>query len=106
MANPPYDTPSQVQPIDGEVVVIGPGATGLSVTPEAARQTAARLTRAAEQADDGHVEQIDPDDAEALARWAERLGASVRAVRNAVLAVGGDREAVALRLGSARGAAD
>ena len=60
MANPPYDTPSQVQPIDGEVVVIGPGATGLSVTPEAARQTAARLTRAAEQADDGHVEQIDP----------------------------------------------
>ncbi len=106
MANPPYDTPSQVQPIDGEVVLIGPGATGLSVTPQAARQTAERLTRAAEQADEGHVEQIDPDDAEALARWSRRLGVAADAVRNAVLAVGGDSEAVALRLGTARGAAD
>jgi hypothetical protein len=106
MAKPPYDTPSQVQPIDGEVVLIGPGATGLSVTPEAARQTAERLTRAAGQADQGHVEQIDPDDDEALARWAQRLDAPPHAVRNAVLAVGGDSEAVALRLGSARGAAD
>ena len=51
-------------------------------------------------------ETIDLNDADALERWAERLGVDVDAVRNTVIAVGGDSEAVALRLGSARGAAD
>jgi hypothetical protein len=51
-------------------------------------------------------EDIDPNDADALERWAGRLGVDVDAVRNTVIAVSGDSEAVALRLGAARGAAD
>ena len=51
-------------------------------------------------------ERIDIDDPKALAAWAERLGVDPDAVRNAVIAVGPDSEAVALRLRSARGAAD
>lgn len=51
-------------------------------------------------------DQIDIDDPKALAAWAERLGVDADAVRNAVIAVGPDSDAVALRLKSARGAAD
>lgn len=51
-------------------------------------------------------ERIDIEDPKALAAWAERLGVDPDAVRNAVIAVGSDSEAVALRLRSARGAAD
>ena len=51
-------------------------------------------------------EPIDIDDPKALAAWAERLGVDQDAVRNAVIAVGPDSEALAMRLRSARGAAD
>jgi hypothetical protein len=51
-------------------------------------------------------ETIDADDPAALERWAQRLGVDTDAVRNAVIAVGPDSEAVTLRLRSARGAAD
>lgn len=101
-----YDEPSQVSPIEGEVAVHGPGSTGMSITPDAARETARRLEAAARRADQGHDEDIDIEDAASLTRWAERLGVSVSAVRHAVIAVGGGSEAVALRLKSARGAID
>ncbi|MET3666517.1 DUF3606 domain-containing protein [Caulobacter sp. 1776] len=106
MSREPFDQPSQVDPVEGEVAMRGPGATGVSMTPEAARQTGARLRDAADRAEQGHVETIDPDDASAVERWAKRLGVDAEAIRNTVLAVGGDSEAVALRLRSARGAAD
>ncbi|AYV49685.1 hypothetical protein CFHF_19970 [Caulobacter flavus] len=76
------------------------------MTPQAARETGSRLQSAADRAEAGHVEQIDLEDEAALGRWAERLGVDTDAVRNAVIAVGPDSEAVALRLTSARGAAD
>jgi hypothetical protein len=78
----------------------------MSITPSAARETARRLEAAAARAEEGHEENIDPEDAASLTRWAKRLGVSVEAVRNAVLAVGPTSDAVALRLKSARGAAD
>lgn len=106
MVQYPYDSPSQVNAVDGEVTVSGPGATSMSITPGAARDTARRLDAAAAKADHGHVERIDPDDPDALQRWADRLGVDTDAVRNAVISVGPDSEAVALRLRSARGAAD
>jgi hypothetical protein len=96
----PYNEPSQVDPVDGEVTLRGPGAAGLSMTPGAARETAARLTTAAARAEDGHLEQINLDDAAGLARWAERLGVEVEVVRAAVTAVGPDSEAVARRIAS------
>jgi hypothetical protein len=101
-----YDEPSQVTPIEGEVTVQGPGTTGMSITPDAARETARRLEAAARRADQGHDEDIDPQDAASLDRWATRLCVSVEAVRNAVLSVGPASEAVSLRLKSARGAPD
>jgi hypothetical protein len=51
-------------------------------------------------------EQTYLDDADALARWAERLCVDVEAVRNTVIAAGPSSDAVARRLRSARGAAD
>lgn len=106
MPRAPYDEPSTIRPVDGEVTVVGPGPVGVSITPQAARETARRLGQAADRAEDGHVERIDPDDVDAVATWAQRLGVSADAVRNAVIAVGGDSEAVAMRLVSARGAVD
>jgi len=94
----PFDEPSQVDPVDGEVTLRGPGAAGLSMTPGAARETAARLATAAARAEDGHVEQIDLDDADGVARWADRLGVDAEAIRAAVAAVGPGSEAVAQRL--------
>lgn len=102
----PFDEPSQVDPVDGEVTLRGPGAAGLSMTPGAARETAARLTTAAARAEDGHVEQIDLDDADGVGRWAERLGVAAEAVRAAVAAVGPDSEAVAQRLAAPTDDAD
>jgi len=101
-----YDEPSRVTPVEGEVAVQGPGSTAMSITPDAARETARRLAAAAMRAEDGHDEDIDPDDPTSLRRWADRLNVSVQAVRRAVIAVGGASDAVALRLKSARGAAD
>lgn len=105
MTRQPHAEPSCVEPIEGEVSIRGPGAVGVSLTPDAALKTATRLQDAASRAADGHVERIDVEDGDALKRWAERLGVDTDAVRNAVLAVGPDSEAVALRLNSARGAA-
>lgn len=102
----PFDEPSQVEPVDGEVTLRGPGAAGLSMTPGAARETAARLKTAAARAEDGHIEQIDLDNAADVARWANRLGVDVEAVRVAVAAVGPDSEAVAKRLAAPTGGGD
>ncbi|USQ95402.1 DUF3606 domain-containing protein [Caulobacter sp. RL271] len=106
MSREPFDQPSQVDPVEGEVSVRGPGATGVSLTPSAARETGDRLKDAAARAEDGHVEAIDLDDPASVRRWAKHLGVGEDALRNAVIAVGPDSEAVALRLTSARGAAD
>jgi len=43
MTGQPYDKPSQVAPIEGDVSVRGPGAVGVSLTPDAARETAGGL---------------------------------------------------------------
>jgi putative intracellular protease/amidase len=48
--NPAYDKPSRVYAVRGEVVLDGPDGVGLSMTPEAAAETARRLLRAAEEA--------------------------------------------------------
>lgn len=106
MTHPPFDQPSQVAPVEGEVSLQGPGPVGVSLTPRAARRTASRLEDAAARAEAGHVEMIDADDPKALARWAKRLDVTPDVVRNTILTVGPDSEAVALRLSSARGAAD
>ncbi|MDB5439131.1 MAG: hypothetical protein JWM33_1558 [Caulobacteraceae bacterium] len=47
-----FNTPSDVQIIEGEVVVVGPEGIGHSFTPEAARETGRRLTGAADAAQD------------------------------------------------------
>ena len=86
MSRAPYDKPSTIRPVDGEVTVVGPGPVGVSITPQAARETARRLDLAADRAEDGHANRIDPDDAEAVALWAERLGVTSQAVRNAAMA--------------------
>lgn len=106
MVKDAYDDPSQVSAVEGEVTIRGPGAASMSITPNAARDTAKRLEAAADKADQGHVEEIDLEDPAALQRWADRLGVDVEAIRNTVIAVGSDSEAVAMRLSSARGAAD
>lgn len=102
----PFDEPSQVDPVDGEVTLRGPGPTGIAMTPQAARETAARLAAAAARAEQGHVERIDLDDAQCLARWAQRLNVAVEVVRATVIAVGPDSETVAMRLTAARAATD
>lgn len=48
--NPAYDTPSRVYALRGEVVLDGPDGVGLSMTPDAAAETARRLAAAAEEA--------------------------------------------------------
>jgi hypothetical protein len=40
---PPFDVPLEVDLVDGEVVVIGPGAVAFAMTVEAAMETARRL---------------------------------------------------------------
>lgn len=46
----PYDTPMNVQVVDGEVVVLGPDGFAVALTPEAARTSGERLLSAAGQA--------------------------------------------------------
>ncbi len=48
--NPAYDKPSRVFAVHGEVVLDGPNGVGVSMTPDAAAETAKRLARAAEEA--------------------------------------------------------
>ncbi len=102
----PFDEPSQVDPVEGEVTLRGPGAAGLSMTPQAARETAARLATAAERAEEGHAERIDLDDPDSLTRWAQRLDVDIGTLRDTISAVGSDSEAVAQRLAAARGPTD
>jgi hypothetical protein len=106
MSQQPFDQPSQVDPVEGEVSLRGPGATAVSMTPQAAMKTSERLRDAAERAKGGHVDAIDLEDPVTLRAWAQRLGVDRDAIRDAVLAVGPDSEAVALRLKSARGETD
>jgi hypothetical protein len=46
----PYDEPSDVTAIDGDVDLLGPDGVDVSMTPEAAEKTAGRLVRAAQSA--------------------------------------------------------
>ena len=50
MPKPPYDEPSNVSAIDGEVTVNGPDGVGVSLTPDAAEETGERLKESAEEA--------------------------------------------------------
>ena len=45
-----YDTPSETQAVDGEVVVLGPDSLAVAMTPEAAEETARRLLAVAAEA--------------------------------------------------------
>lgn len=45
-----YDTPTKVTHVDGEVVLDGPDAIGLSMTPAAAKETGKRLVKGAAKA--------------------------------------------------------
>jgi hypothetical protein len=55
MTKGPYDEPTKVDAVDGEVTLDGPDGVGLSVTPRAARRTARRLEEGADKADDQRV---------------------------------------------------
>jgi hypothetical protein len=46
----PSDEPMTVQPVDGEVVVLGPDAMAIAMTPSAARISGERLIEAADRA--------------------------------------------------------
>ena len=48
---PTYDEPSSVAAEQGDVIVDGPDAVALTITPEAARETAKRLLEQAEEAE-------------------------------------------------------
>jgi hypothetical protein len=56
-----YDTPVKTTPIDGEVVLEGPDGIGLSMTPDAAEETARRLYAAAEMARNQSTENTSGD---------------------------------------------
>lgn len=45
-----FDEPMNVHAIDGEVVVLGPDSVGVALTPDAAEESARRLTQAAREA--------------------------------------------------------
>lgn len=46
----PFSEPMTAQPVDGEVVVLGPDSVGVALTPDAAEESARRLVEAARQA--------------------------------------------------------
>jgi hypothetical protein len=46
----PYDEPSEVTAIDGNVVIEGPGDVDIIMTPKAAEKTAGELVRSAQSA--------------------------------------------------------
>lgn len=45
-----YDTPTETNAVEGEVVLLGPNGIAVSMTPEAAEETGRRLIRTAEAA--------------------------------------------------------
>lgn len=57
----PYDEPTQVTAIDGEVVLDGPDGIGVSMTPDAAEETSRRLKSGADVARDQLSEQTSCD---------------------------------------------
>ena len=50
MAQKAYDDATVTDAVDGEVVLRGPDGTALSMTPEAAEETARRLLKSSEEA--------------------------------------------------------
>jgi len=46
----PYDEPSDVRAVAGDVAILGPGGVDISMTPPAAEKTAGKLVRAAQSA--------------------------------------------------------
>jgi hypothetical protein len=50
MARSAYDQPLEIETQDGEVVIVGPGATAVALTPKAAALSAERLAAAAKKA--------------------------------------------------------
>jgi hypothetical protein len=48
--NPTYDTPSEIDAEQGEVIIDGPDGVAFSLTPEAAEEVSDRLKRAAAKA--------------------------------------------------------
>ena len=50
MSKTPFDQPTKVTAEKGEVVLVGPDGIGLSMTPDAAEETARRLLEGARQA--------------------------------------------------------
>lgn len=61
MSTRTHDTPSEVAAERGGVHVDGPGSVAVSMTPNAARKTADRLTAAAGEADDQESGEVHPD---------------------------------------------
>lgn len=61
-----YDQPLEIDTHEGEVVIVGPGATALSLTPQAAALSAERLAAAAKKAaamaHDGSSSQAEPSE--------------------------------------------
>lgn len=53
-----YDNPTETSAVDGEVTLDGPDGVGLSMTPEAAEETARRLTKAAREARGQAMEEV------------------------------------------------
>ena len=64
MAALAFDTPLDVDVVEGEVVITAPhGAAAISLTPEAARETAERLDAAAQRAKPGFISaRVSPTD--------------------------------------------
>lgn len=48
--NAPFSEPMTAQAVEGEVVVLGPNSVAVSLTPDAAEESARRLTEAARAA--------------------------------------------------------
>lgn len=48
---PPFDEPINATPVDGEVAITGPGHIHGSMTPKAAKHSAANLSHAADEAE-------------------------------------------------------
>lgn len=46
----PFSEPMTAQPVEGEVVVLGPDSVGVALTPDAAEESARRLAKAAREA--------------------------------------------------------
>lgn len=61
---PPFDEPMTAKPVDGEVAITGPGHIHGSMTPQAAKDSAAHLQQVASDAEgqSGPTAEEDPPD--------------------------------------------